>query len=354
MNPRRKSRARALALAGVVSLGLSAAATTVRADGLPAATNLAALKQKYRRPAAIPFPADNPYSDAKAELGQTLFFDPRLSGAGTMSCGTCHNPALTWKDGLPRGVGHDAKQLGRATPTILNLAWADLLMWDGRKNGLEDQATGPIGSPAEMNQPLEQLVPKLSGATGYHSAFAKAFGSDEITVPKIAQAIATFERTVVSNKSPFDLWIEGNEMAISDGAKRGFQLFNTKANCAACHSGWRFTDDGFHDIGLPSEDPGRAAQVPDEPTLQHAFKTPTLRNISARAPYMHDGSVATLDAVLVHYASGFVSRPSLSPEMHRLGLTAAERADLLAFLQSLTSKDDLITMPQLPVREVSQ
>jgi cytochrome c peroxidase len=328
-------------------------AALLAAQGAGAAepAQLETLKQKYHRPASIPFPKNNPYTDAKADLGHTLFFDPRLSGPNTMSCGTCHNPALGWKDGLGHGVGHDAKQLGRATPTILNLAWADLLMWDGRKDGLEDQATGPIEAAGEMNQPMPELLAELAAIPGYHRMFRDAFGRDEITKVNLAQAIATFERTLVCNKAPFDRWIEGDETAISESAKRGFVAFNGKGNCAACHSSWRFTDDGFHDIGLKSEDIGRGAQVPNEPSLQYAFKTPTLRNIDQRAPYMHDGSSASLRDVVIHYNTGFLQRPSLSPEMHRLALTDAEIADLVEFMHTLTSRDDKISVPVLPTKE---
>ena len=154
-----------------------------------------------------------------------------------------------------------------------------------------------------------------------------------------------------SNKAPFDRWIEGDETAISESAKRGFVAFNGKGNCAACHSDWRFTDDGFHDIGLKSDDIGRGAQVPDVQSLQHAFKTPTLRNIDQRAPYMHDGSLANLREVVVHYDTGFVERPSLSPEMHHLGLTEQEVVDLIEFMHTLTSRDDKISIPVLPTKE---
>jgi cytochrome c peroxidase len=327
-------------------VGLSA--VTCAAAG-PA--SIETLKAKFHRPNAIPFPKNNPYTDAKAELGHALFFDPRVSGANTMSCATCHNPALGWKDGLPLGVGHDAKQLARNTPTILNLAWADLLMWDGRKDGLEDQATGPMETPAEMNQPVAALLAELTAIPGYRRMFRDAFGNDDITKEKVTQAIATFERTLVSNKAPFDRWIDGDEAAIGASAKRGFELFNGKGNCESCHSGWRFTDDGFHDIGLKSEDRGRGGQVPSEPSLQYAFKTPTLRNIDQRAPYMHDGSAASLHDVVAHYNDGFVERPSLSPEMHRLGLSEPEIADLIEFMHTLTSRDDAISIPVLPTKE---
>ena len=326
-------------------------AVSVRAGEVDAAQQTAAAKRAYRRPDAIPFPANNAYTDAKYALGQELFFDPRLSGPGTISCASCHNPALGWKDGLPRGVGHDARTLPRATPTVVNLAWADLLMWDGRKDGLEDQALGPITSRAEMNLAEPDLVARLSAIPGYQRAFRTAFGADKITPALVAQAIATFERTLVSNKAPFDRWIEGDETAISADAKRGFVLFNGRANCASCHSGWRLTDDGFHDIGLQSADPGRGAQVPDEPLLLHAFKTPTLRSVALRSPYMHDGSLATLREVVTHYDGGFVKRPSLSPEMQRLDLSARDIDDLIAFLLTLTSQDDAIPVPELPNKE---
>jgi cytochrome c peroxidase len=348
MNLRSRACCRVLraALVGVAAIAAGGVYGVDAADAV-----LMKLKAQYKRPASIPFPKTNGYSDAKARLGHTLFFDPRLSGPGTVSCATCHNPALGWKDGLPRGVGHDAKQLGRATPTILNLAWADLLMWDGRKDGLEDQATGPIEADVEMNQPMAVLIEKLASIPGYRRMFRQAFGRDEISKATIAQAIATFERTLVSNKAPFDRWIEGDEAAIGEDAKRGFKIFNEKGNCTACHSGWRFTDDGFHDIGLKSEDIGRAAQVPNEPMLKYAFKTPTLRNIDLRAPYMHDGSVRTLRDVLIHYNAGFAQRASLSPDMRRLGLTEQDINDLLAFLHTLTSQDDVIAVPVLPTQE---
>ena len=318
-----------------------------------AADDPADLKAQYRRPNEIPFPAANPYSDAKAALGHVLFFDPRLSGSNTASCASCHNPALGWEDGLPVATGDGAKSLERASPTILNLAWAEPLMWDGRKDTLEDQATGPIEAAGEMNQPMASLAAELSAIPAYRRMFREAFGSETISGPAIAQALATFERTIVSNRAPFDRWIDGDDTAIDEQARQGFVLFNGKANCAACHSGWRFTDDSFHDIGLKSADIGRGAFLPDLPVMQHAFKTPTLRNIATREPFMHDGSAATLRDVLAHYDTGFTERPSLSPEMRRLGLTPGETEALLAFLRTLTSTDDPIPVPALPTKDAS-
>src|SRR5258706_7973080 len=331
----------------LIVVGTAAVFLAVAAD----APDLTALKQDYRRPSKIPFPAENPYSDAKTTLGQTLFFDPRLSGPGTMSCATCHNPTFGWEDGLAVGVGHNAKKLRRATPTVLNLAWAELLMWDGSKDGLEDQATGPMENQAEMDKPIDALVAELAGFPGYRRLFRAAFGSEAISRLTIAQALATFERTLVSNRAPFDRWIDGDDAAIGADAQRGFVLFTGKANCAVCHTGWRFTDDGFHDVGLASDDLGRGEKMPDVPPLQHAFKTPTLRNIGARAPYMHDGSLRTLRDVVKHYNDGFLERESLSAEMHRLDLSAAEIDDLVAFMLTLTSRDDAVVVPELPTAE---
>jgi cytochrome c peroxidase len=261
-------------------------------------------KKEYVRPAEVPFPEDNPYTAAKAELGRTLFFDPRLSGSNYISCGTCHNPSFAWGDGLPKGIGHAMTVLGRRTPTVLNLAWSEQLMWDGRFETLEDQALGPMSAPVEMNQQMEAIATELQAIPEYKTLFKVSFGGEGISVPNIAKAIATFERTIVSGIAPFDRWVAGEEVAISESAKRGFDLFNNKANCVACHSGWNFTDDSFHDVGLPDTDIGRGKQLPDIEVMQHAFKVPTLRNSVERAPYMHDGSLRNLFSVVAHYNDG--------------------------------------------------
>lgn len=316
--------------------------------GSATAPEAAAMKADYVRPKTIPAPPDNPITDEKAELGRMLFFDPRISGSGVISCASCHNPGLGWEDGLAFGVGHNGTKLGRHTPTILNLAWGGPYFWDGRAATLEDQAKGPIESPAEMNMSHGDAVARVAAISGYRSAFAKAFPGEGVTIDTIAKAIATYERTVVSAEAPFDRWIAGDETAISSEAKRGFVLFNTKANCAVCHSGWRFTDDGFHDIGVPGSDEGRAKIAPGIEQLRFAFKTPTLRNVTERAPYLHDGSAATLEAVVDLYDAPTVDRPSRSSEVRRLGLTPAEKADLVAFLKTLTSEDPAPSVPNLP------
>lgn len=326
-----------------------AAAFAVSAGGAAAQSGrpIAQLKKAYERPMLPPFPADNPYSAEKADLGKMLFFDPRLSGNNYISCASCHNPSLSYGDGLPLGIGHGMTVLKRKTPTILNTAWAELLMWDGRKSSLEEQALGPITADVEMNQPAERLVEKLAAIPQYRSAFDRVFPKEGVTLDTIAKSIATFERTVISGIAPFDRWIAGDEGAITDSAKRGFVVFNEKGNCAACHSGWNFTDGSFHDIGMPDEDIGRGKFVPPQ-KAQHAFKTPTLRDADRRGPYMHNGSLKTLRDVIVHYNDGFVRRPSLSDDMKPLGLGDAEIDDLLAFLGTLTGEDSGMRVPVLP------
>jgi len=321
---------------------------SVAALGPAAMQSLAALKAKYQRPTSIPFPSDNPYTVEKAQLGQMLFFDPRLSGNNYIACANCHNPALSWGDGLPRGIGHGMTILARRTPTVLNLAWTELLMWDGRKPSLEEQALGPIQADVEMNQNLDDLVKKLSAIDEYKLRFTMAFPGEGLNGPNIGKAIATFERTIVSGVTPFDRWIAGDDGAISVAAKRGFDLFNNKANCAACHSGWNFTDGAFHDIGLPSKDIGRYKELA-LPSMMHAFKTPTLRDVDRRGPYMHDGSLATLAEVMQHYNTGGLQRASLSGDMKKLDLSESEIADVVAFMQTLTSDEALPQVPRLPV-----
>jgi cytochrome c peroxidase len=330
---------------------MAALCAAVALSALPGAqsTDLRdALKSKYVRPPAVPYPAENPWSRDKEILGRTLFFDPRLSGSGWISCATCHNPGLGWSDGLPKAIGAGMKTLGRRTPTILNSAWSDLQFWDGRAESLEAQAAGPITASTEMNQDPEVLAAKLQCMEGYRNLFSRAFPNEKISFDAAARAIATFERTLVSERAPFDEWVAGNERAVSDAAKHGFDLFNGKAGCARCHSGWNFSDNSFHDVGLAGDDLGRGVLLPLE-SQQHAFKTPGLRNIDRRAPYMHDGSESSLEKVIAFYdRGGDVQRPSLSPEIKPLRLMESEKQALLAFLKTLSGKDPVIVYPTLP------
>ncbi len=306
-------------------------------------------REAYRRPASIPHPESAPYSEVRAELGRTLFFDPRLSGSNFLACSSCHNPGFSWGDGLPVARGHEMKPLARRTPTLLNAAWLDALMWDGRASSLEEQALLPVASPDEMALPLELLPPKLRAIRGYAARFEAAFPGEGLTLDTVARALAAFQRTIVSGEAPFDRWVEGDEDAISEAAKRGFALFDGALRCSRCHSGWRFTDDSFHDIGVRSADRGRGDEFPEIEAVQFAFKTPTLRNVSLRAPYMHNGSEARLaDVIDLYDRGGRLKRPSLSPEIEPLGLTDVQKSDLLAFLQTLNGADEPVTVPAAP------
>lgn len=307
------------------------------------------LKSLYTRPETIPFPEDNSYSSVKATLGKMLFFDPRLSRAQNMNCASCHNPSFGWEVPLAKAVGAQAEPLRRHAPTILNMAWSDTLFWDGRAPSLEEQIKGPIQNPEEMNLPLSDVVVRLNKVEGYRYWFDKAFPEEGLTQDTILKAIATFERTIVSTEAPFDLWVKGDETAISESAKRGFDLFNGKAACIACHSGWNFTDNQFHDIGLRDmEDMGKY-EISGAYNDMYAFKTPGLRNITQRAPYMHDGSLHDLEGVINHYANGGVRRSSISSLMRPFSLNDQEKTDLIAFLNTLTGPDMVVSLPKLPL-----
>jgi cytochrome c peroxidase len=304
-------------------------------------------REKFRRPAEIPFPPNNPYTEAKSKLGRILFFDPILSGSQIRACASCHNPGLSWSDGQPRAVGE--KILPLRSPSLLNVAWTPRLGWDGHFRDLEAVAFGPITSAGNMNLPEPVLLERLSAIPGYAAAFDAAFGKGDITRRKVELALATYERSIVSGDAPFDRWIKGDEAAISAAAKRGFDLFNGKAHCASCHSGWTFTDASFHDIGTAkSDDIGRGRLFPSSVKLRYAFKTPTLRDVERRAPYMHDGSIATLEAVIDLYDRGGIERPSRSDLIAPLGLSKDEKAELIALLKTLNGTSESVALPALP------
>ncbi|MBK1670326.1 hypothetical protein CKO28_20085 [Rhodovibrio sodomensis] len=322
------------------------------ASGVQPEPSLAELKQRYVRPAAPPFPADNSYTPAKAELGKQLFFDPRLSGNNDISCAGCHNPDLAWEDGRPVAQSPTGEPRRRHTPTLWNLAWARTFFWDGRSPSLEDQATRPVITQGEMNQPMDSLLDELRAIPGYRNGFADAFprADKPITEANMAKAIATYERTIVQPITPFDAWVAGDRDAIPADAKRGFRLFNGKAQCANCHGSWRFTRGAYHDIGLKNQGDLGRGPVLDVAAANNAFKTPTLRDITRRAPYMHDGRFKTLEEVIQHYEGRFVRRDTLSADMQAIDLTPAETDQLIAFLKTLETPEALqgVTRPELP------
>lgn len=332
------------ALLGVVSLHALAASalsvTSTHESGLDAR-----VVASYRRPAAIPFPEENAYSAAKAELGRRLFFDPILSGPRTRSCASCHVPSLAWADGRARAATLGDTDMALRTPSLLNVAWVERLGWDGKFPTLEGVAFKPITAKANMGLPEAEAIKRLSADAEYRAAFAAAYpaekDTDLVTRGRIEDALATFQRMLVSEPAPFDRWLAGETNAVSASAKKGFALFNGKAGCAACHSGFAFSDGSFHDVGVgKGEDIGRGRYFPGSVGLAYAFKTPTLRDVARRAPYMHDGSMRDLAAVIELYDRGGIERPSRSRDIRPLHLTVQEKADLLAFLETLTGPDD--------------
>lgn len=286
-------------------------------------------------------PADNPPTPAKIALGKMLYFDKRLSADGTVACASCHAPRFGFTDGQPVSTGIKGQKGGRSAPTVINRLFSKEQFWDGRAADLEDQALGPIQNPIEMGNTLENVVATLKKVPSYVKAFEQAFGDPDITSKRIAQAIASFERTVLSGNSPFDRYEAGDKGALSASARRGLALFRGKARCQVCHAGFNFTDEGYHNLGVgmdqPNPDLGRNDLTKKEED-KGAFKTPTLRHIHATAPYMHDGSIKTLRQVVAFYNKGGTANPYLSKEIKPLNLTDQEKADLVAFLHALTGE----------------
>jgi cytochrome c peroxidase len=297
-------------------------------------------------------PSDNTWSKDKEVLGKMLYFDPRLSGSNWISCATCHNPGLGWSDGLPRTIGDGQKELGRHSPTIINSGYFEIQMWDGRKKSLEDQAKGPIAASVEMNQDYDELIRELKALPGYVSRFDKVFGKNALTIDNIAKAIATFERSVISKNAPYDKYWAGDKSAMSASAVNGMNVFFGKAKCSICHNGPVFTDSGFHNIGVKPAGPlkvdlGRYNESKDD-FDKGAFKTPGLRDITKSAPYMHNGTEATLQDVIEFYDRGGDAKENVSPFITPLGLSKQEKKDLLEFMKALDGDPVLVTLPILP------
>lgn len=333
----------ATALMGVtVVLGASA----VSAANAPSKEDV----KKFLRPMDVPQGKKNIGTPERIELGKNLFFDPRLSGSNFISCATCHNPALGWSDAQKTAIGHGMGTLARSTPTILNTGYQRFQFWDGRARSLEKQALGPIEAGGEMAQPLSELLPELKSIPGYKAMFEAAYPGEGITGKTIGKALAAFERTIVSTDSDFDRWLKGVDGVMSKEALKGFELFKGKANCTACHDGFNFSDNGFHNIGLKDmEDMGRYNIVPVK-VLKGAFKTPTLRDVALTAPYMHNGAYASLEEVVDHYnAGGFKNAGTMDPNMKKLNLSKSEKKAIVAFLKSLTGDPIEVTVPVLPV-----
>lgn len=291
-------------------------------------------------PASPEYPADNLPTPERIELGRKLYFDLRLSRDQSMSCATCHDPEKGWADGNPRAIGFGKKELGRHSPTVINTAYNTAQFWDGRAETLEQQAVGPIMAAGEMAMAsVEDVLETIRKAPEYAGAFEAAY-EEGPSMKNIGRAIAAFERTAVTGPSPYDKYLAGDKSALSDNEKRGMILFVTTASCTACHNGANFTDNKYHNLGVRqagplSEDLGRF-DVTKDPKDKHGFKTPGLRNIDQSAPYMHDGSLATLEEVVEFYNKGGEQGDNRSDLIKPLHLTESQKADLVAFLKALT------------------
>ena len=290
----------------------------------------------------LPVPADNPLTPAKVALGERLFFEPLLSADEKLSCSSCHKPQHAFSDTVAVSPGVYGRRGTRNAPSIVNAAYGELFFWDGRAATLEDQALRPIQAPNEMDMPLDSVLQRLGGKPEYRERFAAAFPDGEVSAPNLARALASYVRTLRSGDSPFDRFFAGDSNALSTVARDGFQLFVGRARCSLCHAGPTLTDQSFHNTGVAWRDgmladSGRAAVTGTRDALG-AFKTPSLRNVERTAPYMHDGSVATLEEVVEFYDGGGNPNPYQDPDIRPLNLNASERSALLAFLRSLSGK----------------
>jgi cytochrome c peroxidase len=291
-------------------------------------------------------PEDNPLTPEKIALGKQLFWDKRWSRNGTVACVSCHDPGHGWADPRQFSRRFDGTPTPRHSPTLVNRLFSDTQQWAGTRASLEDQVM------KASDQTPELLVKNLGGVPEYQAAFRKVFGT-EINPEGVAKAIAAYERTILSGNSPYDRFRAGDRTALSAAARRGLELFEGKARCMSCHAGFNFTDESYHNVGVgtdrPTPDLGRYT-VTGREEHKGAFKTPTLRDVARRPPYMHDGSVRSLAEVIGLYNRGGTPNPWLSGEIRVLGLTDNEQADLVAFLESLTGEVStaVSSPPRLP------
>jgi cytochrome c peroxidase len=302
-------------------------------------------------PTSIPTPSANLNYKAKIDLGKQLYFDGRLSKSGAISCAFCHNPGTGFADPRQTSIGIGGGVGGRQSPTVYNTAFNHVQFWDGRARSLEEQAIGPIQNPIEMGETHENVVSKLKKLKGYQQQFRAVFGT-EVSLQGIAEAIAAYERTVISTNSSFDKYAAGDTKAMDESAVRGMALFKGKARCILCHNGPNFTDNQFHNLGVPQvgpmkEDLGRY-NVSKAEKDKGAFKTPTLRSITETAPYMHDGALKTLEEAVDFLNAGGGANSNLSTLVKPLNLTPEEKTDLVTFLKALTGEPIPFQLPKLP------
>jgi cytochrome c peroxidase len=318
----------------------------------------------------------------QVELGKVLFFDPRLAGDGSTSCASCHDPGKAWTDGLPLSKGYPGSLYFRNTPTVLNVAHGRYLYWDGRlpASDLPTVVRDHLSEAHFMQADGRLLIERLRHIPAYESGFKRAFGG-EPTYARILDAVAAFVRTLRSHDVPFDRYLGGEETAISPAAKRGIELFRGKANCARCHTAPMLSDGEFHNLGLmPNPEIVKAPErhitfrrffkmfgvsefarlrddvglyaITKRPADRGRFRTPTLREVSRTPPYMHDGSVATLEEVVEFYDRGGGIGPGKSALLRPLGLDPEEKRALVAFLETLAGLPVTVDEVELPNYEI--
>lgn len=303
--------------------------------------------------AMVRIPDGNPWSVAKADLGRHLFFDRRLSRDQTISCASCHQPSRSWADRSRYSSGLNGQLGSRNAPALVNRIFSIEQFWDGRASSLEAQAAIPMASAREMGESHRAIVAKVAQVPGYRKLFKAAYGDDRVDLARITGAIASFERTIIVYDSPWHRHEAGVRGALSESARRGLELFkdNNRGRCSVCHSGPNFTDEKYHNTGVgtgpgAAEDSGRFEATGVEAD-RGRFRTPTLMNVSLSAPYMHDGSLRTLEDVVEFYDRGGVEKPRwpLDPEMKKLNLSPADKKDLVAFLEALTGRTTRVDIP---------
>ncbi|HEX6960637.1 MAG TPA: cytochrome c peroxidase [Lacipirellula sp.] len=310
-------------------------------------------------------PADNPHSPAKEELGELLFFDPRLSGSRQMACASCHDADLGWADGRTTSFGMDRKPLARNAPSVMNVGYHKAFFWDGRAKTLEEQAFHVLMNHDEMRSAADDMAETLGAIPRYRELFEEGFGSEEVTIERVTKALACFERTIVGGRSRFDAFLKGRDQAMSDSAVLGMEIFRNEGRCMNCHHGPLLSDSEFHDVGLSYygrkyEDLGRY-EVTKKPEDVGKFRTPSLRNFQHSGPYMHNGLFASGRGVLNMYNAGM---PTLVPKeeqegdplfpktksrhLRPLGLNGQDLADLEAFLEAASEPYLRHRPPELP------
>ena len=289
--------------------------------------------------AYMPVPPGNPPTVAAAALGQRLFFDAMLSADGSVSCASCHRPERAFADTVPRSSGVFGRHASRNTPSILNAGYGTSLFWDGRARTLEDQVLQPITNPDEMGANLSAVVRRLADRPTYRDMFRSSFDED-VTATNLARALATYVRTLRAGGSAADRYAAGDETALDADARAGLRLFQGKARCVECHFGPLFTDERFHNtgVGWGGEDTGHMG-VTHAAADRGKFNTPSLRNVALTAPYMHDGSLATLEDVVDFYARGGNTNPNLDEQIRALRMTLHEKTQLVRYVRALSSSD---------------